>query len=499
MADDDPYAGLEPAELWRHFAALNAIPRPPGHEAAAREYVKHVASAYGAEFLQDQRGNALVRVAGRGDLAQAEPVAIQAHLDMVCDSAPGVQHDFTRDPVLARRDGDTISARDSTLGADNGVGVAAALALLSEPDVPCGPLELLFTVEEEIGLYGALALDATMLRARSLINLDSEDDDALTVGCAGGADVKIRLELEQEPLDGGWSAVELRVSGLTGGHSGVQIHEHRANAIKQLVVMIDRLREGGVALRLSSLTAGTAHNAIPLAGAARLAIASDAFERTGDLVAEVASELTQEWGVDEPGLAIELRDLDSPVREAAGAAASNRFLSLLRELPHGVLAMSDDFPGTVATSINLAMVATDGAQVEVQTSARSVSAEVLAAIVARVERVARENGASATLEGGYPGWEPRPDSPLLAAAARAYERIHGTQPKIEVVHGGLECGALIAKVPGLDAISFGPRIREAHTPREHVYASTVAGTWRVLVTLLEELSETGAGARPRST
>ena len=495
MADDDPYAGLEPAELWRHFAALNAIPRPPGHAAAAREYVKQVADAHGAELLQDERGNALVRVSGRGGLADAKPVAVQAHLDMVCDSAPGVQHDFTRDPVLARRDGEKISARDSTLGADNGIGVAAALALLTEPGVPCGPLELLFTVEEEIGLYGALALDATMLRARSLINLDSEDDDALTVGCAGGADVKVRLALEREPLDAGWSAAELSVSGLTGGHSGVQIHEHRANAIKQLVALIDRLRAGGVDLRLCSLTAGTAHNAIPLAAAARLAIASGAIERTREIVAEAASALTGEWSVDEPGLTIAVRELDSPAQEAAGAAASDRLLRLLRELPHGVLAMSEDFPGTVATSINLAMVSTDGAQVEVQTSARSVSAKVLAVVVARVARVARENGASAQLEGGYPGWEPRPDSPLLAAAARAYERVHGTQPKIEVVHGGLECGALIAKVPGLDAVSFGPRIREAHTPREHVYASTVTGTWRVLVTLLEELAATsGAGA-----
>jgi dipeptidase D len=490
MADDDPYAGLEPAELWRHFAALNAIPRPPGHEAAAREYVRQVADAHDVEFLRDERGNALVRVPGRGALADAKPVAIQAHLDMVCDSAPGVQHDFTRDPILARRDGETISARDSTLGADNGIGVAAALALLSEPGMSCCPLELLFTVEEEIGLYGALALDATMLRARALINLDSEDDDALTVGCAGGADVKIRLAFEQEPLDAGWGALELSVSGLAGGHSGVQIHEHRANAIKLLAAVIERLREGGVELRVASLSAGTAHNAIPLAGTARLAVASDAIERAHELTAEVSAELAREWGADEPGLAIELRGLDA-VLEAAGTGASDRLLRLLRDLPHGVLAMSEDFPGAVATSINLAVLATDGAQVEIQTSARSVSAEVLEGVVARVERLAAENGASARLEGGYPGWEPRPDSLLLGAAIRAYERIHGTQPRIEVVHGGLECGVLIAKLPDLEAVSFGPRVREAHTPREHVYASTVLGTWRVLLTLLGELAAAG--------
>jgi dipeptidase D len=488
MQDGDPYAGLEPAELWRHFAALNEIPRPPGHEAGAREYVRGIAQSYGAEFLQDARGNALIRVAGRPGFAGGAPVAVQAHLDMVCDSAPGVRHDFTHDPIVALRDGDTISASDSTLGADNGIGVAAALALLTESDLACGPLELLFTVEEETGLHGALALDAAMLRARSMINLDSEDDEALTVGCAGGADVKLHLALEQEGLEAGWSSIELSVSGLTGGHSGVQIHEHRANAIKLLVVVVDRLREGGVEVRLQAFTAGTAHNAIPLAGTVGLAIPSTELERARELTAGAIGELEREWLADEPGMSIELRGRESTAREAAGASSSDRLLTLLRELPHGVLAMSKDFPGTVATSINLAMVSSDGPRVEVQTSARSVSSEVLEEVVARVEKVARACDAAAEVEGGYPGWEPRPGSPLLAAAARAYARIHGTQPKIEIVHGGLECGALLAKIPDLDAVSFGPRIREAHTPREHVYASTVTATWRVLLTLLEDLA-----------
>ncbi|MGH2865512.1 MAG: beta-Ala-His dipeptidase [Solirubrobacteraceae bacterium] len=485
MANRDPYAGLEPVELWRHFAALNAIPRPPGHEAAAREYVKAVAEAHGGEFLRDERGNALVRVPARDGVPAREPVAVQAHLDMVCDSAAGVQHDFTRDPILVQRDGERISARDSTLGADNGIGVAAALALLSEPGLRCGPLELLFTVEEETGLHGALALDPAMLRARSLINLDSEDDDALIVGCAGGADVRIRLALERQPLGAGWNAVELSVSGLTGGHSGVQIHERRANAIKLLVGAIDQLSERGVRLRLVSLSGGTAHNAIPLAASARLAIAEATVQRAQELASEFGAELAGRWP-QEPGLALALRDLRRPLQEASQVGASDRLLGLLRELPHGVLAMSEDFPGTVGTSINLAIVATDGARVEVQTSARSVSAEVLAGVIARVERVAAQCGASAESEGGYPGWEPRSDSPLLAAAARAYERVHSTAPKIEIVHGGLECGALLAKTPDLDAVSFGPRIREAHTPREHVYASSVTNMWQLLVTLLEE-------------
>ncbi len=496
MNNSDPYAGLEPAGLWRHFAALNDIPRPPGHEAAAREYVRRVAEACGAEFLADARGNALVRVPARPGVASGEPIAVQAHLDMVCDSAPGVEHDFERDPVVAQRDGDKISARDSTLGADNGIGVAAALAVMTEPGLSCGPLELLFTVEEETGLHGALAFDASLLRARSLVNLDSEDDTALTVGCAGGADVKIRLALEQERLDAGWSCAELSVSGLTGGHSGVQIHEHRANAIKLLVAVIDRLVDGDVDLRLVSLTGGTAHNAIPLAGTARLAIADDAMEQAVELVAGIAAELEQEWGTDEPGMSIEFHRRDSSLEEAAGERASARLLSLLRQLPHGVLAMSRDFPGTVATSINLAIVSAHGEEVEVQTSVRSLSVEELNAVVSRVEALAAEREASVEVASGYPSWEPRKDSPLLAAAAVAYERVHGSRPSIEIVHGGLECGVLVAKEPDLDAVSFGPRIREAHTPREHVYASTVAGTWRVLVTLLEDLAAASRGASP---
>lgn len=397
-----------------------------------------------------------------------------------------MEHDFERDPVVAQRDGDRVYARDSTLGADNGIGVAAALALITEPGLSCGPLELLFTVEEETGLHGALAFDASLLRARSLINLDSEDDTALTVGCAGGADVKIQLALEQERLGAGWSCAELRVSGLTGGHSGVQIHEHRANAIKLLVAVIDRLRDGGVDLRLVSLTAGTAHNAIPLAGTVRLAIADDAMAPAVELAAGIAAELEQDWRTDERRMSIAFDRLGSAVGEAAAERASSRLLSLLRELPHGVLAMSRDFPGTVATSVNLAIVSAHGAHADVQTSVRSLSVGELDGVVSRVRALAVEREGSVEVAGGYPGWEPRKDSPLVAAAAVAFERVHGRPPTIEIVHGGLECGVLVAKRPDLDAVSLGPRIREAHTPREHVYASTVAGTWTVLVTLLEQ-------------
>ena len=447
--------------------------------------MREVAESAGAEVSQDAYGNVLVRAAARPGAAALPPVAVQAHLDMVCVAAAGVAHDFDRDPIVPCRDGDTVSARGTTLGADNGIGVAATLALLTEDDLVCGPLELLFTVEEEIGLLGALHFDTSLLRAGSLINLDSENDRALTVGCAGGAEVMLKLRLERKSLDPGWDCAELRVSGLSGGHSGVQIHEHRANATKLLVSVLKRLIRGGVDLRLASVAGGSAHNAIPTEATALLAAPSGAMAQAATIAAEFTAELRREWGEDEPGLSIELSPVESP-GPFADRAGSVDLLDLLRDLPHGVVAMSPRFEGTVATSANLALVRTEGETVEVLVSARGLSSSELDATVTQTKLLGERVGASSEMTGGYPGWEPREDSPLAAAATAAYERIHGEAPAMEVVHGGLECGVLVAKRPDLDAISFGPLIREAHTPQEHVYAGTVNDTWRLLLALLAD-------------
>jgi dipeptidase D len=483
--DDDPYRGLEPPGLWRHFAALNKIPRPSGQEGAARDYVREVAESFGAEAFEDPYGNTVVRAAARPGAADRQLVAVQTHLDMVCVAAPGVAHDFDHDPIVPIRDGDKISADGTTLGADNGIGVAAALALLTEPDLACGPLELLFTVEEEVGLLGALHFDPALLKATSLINLDSENDKALTVGCAGGAEVVLRLEPERITLPPDWECAELRVSGLSGGHSGVQIHEHRANAIKLLVALFERLRNGGVDLGLASIAGGTAHNAIPTEATALFAFPSSAADQAAAIAVEATADLKQEWGADEPDLTVKLDFLDSRVPSLADQAGSLNLLNLLAELPHGMIAMSSRFEETVATSVNLALVKTDGETIEVLTSIRGLTEEELDATTTKVKGIGEKAGARIEVVGGYPGWEPREDSPLLTAATTAYERLHGESPLIEVVHGGLECGVLVANKPDLDAISFGPLIREAHTPQEHVYAGTVSGTWRLLLALLE--------------
>ncbi|HEX3911345.1 MAG TPA: beta-Ala-His dipeptidase [Solirubrobacteraceae bacterium] len=482
---DDPYAGLEPAELWRHFAALNAIPRPPGHEAAARDYVQQIAEQAGAEWLTDARGNTVARVAASPG-CDGPTVAVQAHLDMVCETAGDSEHDCERDPIAVRREDDVVQATGTTLGADNGIGVAAALALLSDPDAtPHGPLELLFTVEEETGLHGASALDISMLQAQALVNLDSEDDRALTVGCAGGADARLVLPVTREPTPAGRRGVALRVSGLRGGHSGVRIHEPHANAIVLAATAVARLLDAGLHHRIASFTGGSAHNAIPREAVVELTFAKDASLAEAD---KLLAELRREWQEREPGLAIELQDRPSPPGETIAERDAAALIGLLARLPHGVLAMSERYEDTVETSANLAILTTDAAAVEILMSVRSLAAGALAELQQRIAVEAESAGAVATAGPGYPGWEPRERSPLLDASIEAYREVYGERPAIVLVHGGLECGAIVSKRPSLDAISFGPTIEGAHTPEERVSVSSVGRSYELLLALLRRLA-----------
>ena len=415
-------------------------------------------------------------------------VAVQAHLDMVCEKEPDVIHDFEADPIRPQREGDRISARGTTLGADNGIGVAAALTLISDREVRHGPLELVFTVDEESGRWGALDLDESLLTAPVLINLDSEDSDALTIGAAGGADVEVRLPVVLASPDPGMGGAELSVSGLVGGHSGLQIHEPRANAIKVLAEGLEGLRSAGVDFRLASIEGGSAHNAIPRGAVAGLAIETGGLPAAEDVVASLMGELRASWAETEPGMVLELRSASvhsSVITEDAEA----RLLELLRSLPHGVLANSERFAGVVDTSANLAVVETGPAAVTVLVSVRSLSDPGLRVVQADIRELAGTVGAGCKVAHGYPAWEPRAESPLTQAAVAAYKRTYGREPRMDILHAGLECGAFVSKKPDLDVVSFGPRIEQAHTPKEHVYASTVTSTWELLVNLLGNLAE----------
>ena len=488
MEQSFPYAGLEPAEVWRHFSALNGIPRPSGAEAAVCAYVERIAAEYGAEAARDARGNVVVRVPAAQNGENAPVAAVQAHLDMVCEKRPGVQHDFAKDPIRPRVEGDTVYATGTTLGSDNGIGAACALALLTDRTLRRGPLELIFTVEEETGLHGARELDPALVSARLLVNLDSEDPRELTVGCAGGAGAVLELSVETEPAPAGWLMYEVMVSGLKGGHSGVQIHEPLANAIKLLMATLDQARAAGIDFALAGIRGGNAHNAIPRDAVAVILIPADAVEPLRAAVAQSEAEFLKQWGEHEPGLAVRVGPLDVEPGQVLMPAARERLLALLTKLPHGVLKWSAVFPGKVETSSNLAQINTQGSQVEIGTSSRSFVTEELEAVQQAIATAGREAGAEIRARDGYPGWEPDPNSRLLQVTRAVYAREFGTEPEVQVIHAGLECGVIVSKLPGMEAISFGPRIEGAHTPEEHVYISTVVTTWRLLTALLAELA-----------
>lgn len=481
------YAGLEPAEVWRHFAAFNSIPRPSGHETGVTHYIQRVAEAHQAMWKTDSRGNCVVRVPPRNAGTQAPIVVLQAHTDMVCQKRPDVVHDFETDPIVPRRLGDQIFASGTTLGADNGIGACLALAILTTPGLTHGPLELLFTVEEETGLYGAANLDPELIRGRMMVNLDSEDPKEITIGCAGGAGTSLYLPLAFEPIPEGYVVRRVCVGGLQGGHSGVQIHEALANSLKVLCSVVSSGSLAVSGARLIAVDGGTAHNAIPRDSYAIVALPASELDKFEAAVR--ADEIVPKWRQHEPGISVKLEPANS--ERMMTLQSTQNCLQLLRELPHGVYKYSETFHGKVETSSNLAEAHTVGDTLDLHVSNRSFLAAELKEAQARVAAVAEDVGARIVARDGYPGWEPRAESPLLQATIDAARQVCDEVPTVEVVHAGLECGILSEKLPGLDAVSFGPLIRGAHTPEEWVSISSTEATWQLLLALLDILSRPG--------
>ncbi len=484
------YFGLEPAAVWQHFGALNHIPRPSGREDAARAYVQNLAQNHGATWQTDARGNLVVRVAARGARPDAPIVVMQSHLDMVCQKRPDVTHDFNLDPILPRRDGDKIFASGTTLGADNGIGAAIMLAILTNPPARHGPLELLFTVEEETGLLGAAHLDGELVRGRLLVNLDSEEGNEITVGCAGGATTNLFLPVEREKVATGFPIISIAITGLAGGHSGIQIGENLGNAIKILGQILDAGSEDCPDLRLISLDGGTAHNAIPRDANAVVCVPPEQIGAFDAAFARISGEIEAKWRAFEPDLRLECEEVGVPGSLfPLSARHTAQVAGLVRDLPHGVAKMSARFEGKVQTSSNLAEVhgELDSEEITFSVSNRSFVADELHEMQQKVADLGRATGARIEARDGYPGWEPRGDSPLLHTAMRAFESVMGKAPHIEVVHAGLECGLLCEKLPDLDAVSFGPLIRGAHTPEEWVSIPSTAENFAVLNALLKRL------------
>jgi len=485
-----PFPFLEPRLVWDHFATLCAIPRQSKQEAALREHLRAWARRLELENEVDAIGNLLLRKPASPGCEDRPGVVLQGHLDMVCQQNAGTGHDFARDPIRpVLRDGWLI-AEHTTLGADNGIGVALALAALEDNTLVQPPLEVLLTVDEEAGMGGARRLRPGTLRGRYLINLDTEEWGEFYLGCAGGMDVEASRACAREPLPAGYAIWRLAVSGLVGGHSGIDIQRGRGNAIK---LLLEGLRELAARLdaRLIALEGGSARNAIPREAFAQFALPAAAGERLPALL----DELLAKWrpllaGIDE-GLVLSGLPMASHNELALAPADQDSVLDFLDRAANGVARMSDDFPGVVETSDNLGVVKLEGDFCRAVFMVRSLRDAEAVKLADRLIADAAKHAFQAKKVGPYPGWTPKPASRLLALAERAYAREFGQPARLQVIHAGLECGLLAASHPALDMLSFGPDIRGAHAPGERVETDSVARCWTLLKAVLKELARDG--------
>ena len=478
---------LEPAVLWRHFDTILTIPRASKDEARMRGHVVALADRLGLAHHADAVGNLVVRKPATPGHEGAEVTILQSHLDMVQEKNADVEFDFAADAIVPRVEGEYLTAAGTTLGADNGIGVAAMLSVMGETAFPHGPLELLFTIDEETGLTGAARLDGGLVQGRQLINLDSEEDGILYVGCAGGGDTRLTLELgaASAPEDGVALAVALR--GLRGGHSGVDIHLQRGNAVKLLGRALWAVSLGGRRLRLARFEGGSAHNAIPREAFATVVVPADGQSALQAALDREVAAVRDEYGAADPGMRLTVEPVTRPDTVWDGAT-TERVLRLVNALPHGVEAMNGDIPDLVETSVNLATVTAAGGSLRVALSSRSSIDSALEAMRRRLRAVGELAGASVAEEEAYPGWKPDLESPLLDVVKRAHRRAFDRDPGVKAIHAGLECGILGKKAPGMDMISFGPRIEAPHSPDERVHIASVGRFYQLLETTLTALA-----------
>jgi dipeptidase D len=480
--------GLTPSLVWKYFATFSQIPRCSKHEAAASQFVVDTAKQLGLAVTQDHFGNVAVKKPASAGREKAASVCLQGHLDMVCEKTPMTVHDFSKDPIeLVRRD-NTLMANGTTLGADNGIAVATNLAIMEDRSLEHGPLEFLFTVDEETGLTGAHNLQPGFIESRILLNLDSEEEGALYVGCAGGKDTTGTWTVEYEPTPPALAPIEVTVSGLRGGHSGLDVDKGRGNALKLLNRIVRAL--GDVGARVCRIDGGNKRNAIPREARALVCVPDVAIAE--QIVRRWKGTLCAELATVEPGLMVEASRPTARGGQVFSEKCQKNITQALGALPHGVIKMSADIPSLVETSTNLAVVATDGNTVSVATSQRSSVASEIDDIVGTVTTIFELAGARVEHSDGYPGWKPNLDSPILKTAVATFKSLYGREPEVKAVHAGLECGIIGEKYPGIDMVSFGPTLEGVHSPDEKIYVDTVARFWEFLLAVLKQSAQSAA-------
>ncbi|MDE2443240.1 MAG: beta-Ala-His dipeptidase [Methanocorpusculum sp.] len=463
----------------QYFEEITGIPRPSGHEEKIREYLLSFAKSHGLFAKTDTAGNVCIRKPAAKGFENSAAVVLQAHMDMVCEKDPAKAINFQTDPIETVTEGDWMHACGTTLGADNGIGIALALDVLAA-DIPAGPIECVFTVEEETGLTGAEAVCPDFFTGAMLINLDSEEEGSICTGCAGG--VETFAAISWKPLAAPINDVYYRIDidGLTGGHSGTDIHRGRANAIKILAAFLHRLPDAAVC----ELSGGNLINAIPRHATAVFGVSPEQTAEVEKMFAQFKEEMICAWSSTDPGISLSLLP-ESPQEQAIPSAAA--IIDALDACPNGVLAMSRTIPGLVQTSTNLSSIRMQDRSLIIATFQRSVIEEEKREAAKMVAAVFQKCGAGITSRNEYPGWTPDPSSPLLQMAAAVYEDLFGTEPEITATHGGLECGLFRRNYPVLDIISIGPNVLDAHSPKERLQISSVENVRRFLAELLKEI------------
>jgi len=466
------------------FTQINQIPRGSGNELAISDWLKKFAIKNSWQVTQDDVHNIIIKVPGTFELAKNDAVILQGHMDMVCVKAPDSTHDFTTDPIETYADDGWLKAKGTTMGADNGIALAIALAIASDPDVAHPPLELLFTTEEEIGLNGASALDEHCLSGKYLINIDSEDEGVFTIGCAGGRDTNISIQLRYDDNKQETPAYELSISGLSGGHSGIQIVEQKANAIQLAAHCLNKLIDACDDFHLCFLKGGIAHNAIPTE--TQFIFTTSQEDKAKQTVNEMFQIFERELRAFEPNMTLSYRQTITP-QAYFSTAISQKIIRILLALPHGVLLMTRGTPHMVETSSNIAVINTDLTFCNILVSQRSSKPYKLDFITKKIEAIATLAGATFRTTTGYPSWEPDFNSALLKKSVQVYKQLFGKEPMIEVIHAGLECGILGSKYPHLQMLSIGPTIKNPHTTSEKMLIADVEKIVKFLLELLKQL------------
>jgi dipeptidase D len=476
---------LQPALLWKNFYSLTQIPRPSKHEAKIREFIARFGKNLGLETIEDEVGNVIIRKPATKGMENLKGVILQGHMDMVPQKNNDTVHDFEKDPIDAYVDGGWIKARGTTLGADNGLGVAAAMAVLEAKDIQHGPVDVFITTDEETGMTGAMGIKAGVLKGDILLNLDTEEEGELYIGCAGGTNGNFSFRFKTSAVPAGIEAYKLVVTGLRGGHSGVDIHLERGNSIKILGrVLWEGAKHYG--MRLASLEGGSLRNAIPREGNAIVVLPlgnKDAFLKS---LSEMEQAIRKELSAVEPNLKITATTIEKPTSLIDEITQLN-IINSLYACPNGVIRMSNEMPGLVETSINLGVLKTESNMVFGQTLLRSSVDTARLDLQNMVEAVFSMAGAEITFDGHYPGWKPNPDSPILHLMLDLYKKMFGKVPAVKAIHAGLECGILGGTYPAWDMISVGPTIVSPHSPDEKAEIESVKKFWDYLVATLKNI------------